>query len=162
MTFMLAYFRRPAAAALTIAAVLGTGACGDSDPAGPIQAHDEPAGLIAELEGAGVLVSVNAARQVTGGFTVAAGAETDHIHLHFINEVGDELEIGTGYWLKITATDASVVGIEQHEAGELGFHLVGLKPGSTTVVLDLMHGTYPNGHIDYRSPAIAVTVTAAQ
>ncbi len=161
MMSMIEYLRRPAAAALTLAVALAAAACGDDNPTGPGGDHDEPAGLVAELEGGSVLVSVNAARQVTGSFTVAAGEETDHVHVHFLDEHGDELEIGSGYWLKITPADASVVEFEQHQAGEFGFHVVGLKAGTTTAILDLMHGTYPNGHSDYKSPAITVTVTPA-
>lgn len=152
--------RRSTALALMLS-VTFSAACGDDSPTGPGHDHSEPAGMVAELDGATV-VSVNAARQVTGSFAVAAGEETGHIHVHLLDEDGDELEIGSGYWLRITSANPAVATIEQHEPGEFEFHLVGVGAGSTTLVFDLMHGTYPNGHTDYKSPNIPVHVAAPQ
>jgi hypothetical protein len=99
------------------------------------------------------LVSVNAARQVTGSLTVAAGAGR-HIEIHFLDEDGDrfQLEEGGEHTLDWTVANEGVAVIDSHE----GHHdLDGVAAGSTTVVFSILHGN----HSDYDSPAIPITVT---
>lgn len=152
--------RRPWLTPAICALALAAGACSDST--GPDDdGHTEPAGLAAELGGETV-ASVNTAREVTGGFTIAAGDETDHIHVHFIDEDGEEIDIDESeYYLAIEVDDEDVVEVEQHVPGEFELHLIGVAAGTTNVRFKLMHGQYPDGHSDYTSPNIPVTVTGA-
>jgi len=140
-----------------LALALSLGACSDST--GPDHDHEEPAGLRAILNGATV-VSINAARQVTGSFTVPAGQETDHIEIEFLAEDGDVIAIDeTEYYLAFEIDNPTLVDLEQHEPGEFEVHVVGLAAGTTNIRFKLMHGTFPGGHSDYTSPNIPVTVT---
>jgi hypothetical protein len=99
------------------------------------------------------LASVNAARQVTGSLTVAAG-QAQHLDVYFVDEDGDRfsLDDDDGHSLDWTVANESVAVIDAHE-GHLD--LDGVSAGSTTVVFRIMHGN----HSDYDSPAIPITVT---
>jgi hypothetical protein len=144
----------PAALALALVA----GGCSDStDP--DDGDHAEPAGLVAEIGGVEV-VTVNADRVVTGSFTVAAGEETDHVEVRFLDEDGEVIEIDEAeFYLAVEVDDDGIAGIEQHAPGEFEVHVVGVATGTTHLRFMLMHGQHPDGHADYTSPDIPVTVT---
>ncbi len=144
----------PAALALAVLAA------GCSDSTDPHDDHADAAGLIAQINSVAV-VSVNANRVVTGGFTVAAGEETDHVEIRFLDADGDVIEIDESeHYLAAEVDDGGIAEIEQHSPGEFEVHVVGVAEGITNIRFKLMHGQHPNGHSDYTSPNIPVTVTA--
>lgn len=147
--------RLPVLTALTALAVLS--ACGDST--GPDDDdHHEPAGLRASISGA-VAVSVNAARQVTGTFTVGAAQSTQPISVVFLDEEGDPLTPDDDEYLRIEIDGTATASATQNPGGAFTFTLNGLVAGTTTMRLSLMHGTFPGGHADYVSPNLTVVVT---
>lgn len=139
-------------AALVLAATLALGAC-DDDSTGPDDHdHDEAAGLVVLGANDAVVVSVNAARQVTGSLTVAAGADQE-LEVWFVAEDGDRFQPdGDEHTLDITVANEAVADLHAH--GD-HLHLEGLAAGNTTVVFSILHGN----HSDYDSPAIPITVT---
>lgn len=138
-------------AALVLAASAALGAC-DRTTTGPDD-HHEAAGMVILNEADQVLVTVDAARRVTGTLTVAAG-EARHLDVYFVEPGGDrfQLEPGDEHTLGWEVADESVAVIDSH-----GDHvdLDGVAAGSTTVVFSVLHGN----HSDYDSPAIPITVT---
>jgi hypothetical protein len=141
---------------LAAAAVLALGACSDST--GPDDDHREPAGLRASAGGA-LLVSVNAARQVTGSFTVAAGQSSGAIGVAFLDDDGDPITPDSDEYLRVEVAGSATASVTQNPGGSFTFTLNGLAAGTTTLTLSLMHGTFPSGHPDYVSPTITVVVT---
>ena len=140
-------------AALVLAATATLAACGDDSTGPDDHDHHEAVGLVILGEGPAPLVTVNAARQVTGGLTVGAGAGT-HFEVFFVDEDGDrfQLEDDDEHSLGWVVANESVAEIHAH-----GDHLdlEGVAAGGTTVVFSIMHGS----HSDYDSPAIPITVT---
>lgn len=137
-------------AALVLAATATLAACdGTTDP----DDHHDAVGVVITDQNNTTLVSVNAARQVTGSLTVAAGAAR-HLEVYFLDEDGDrfQLEDGDEHTLGWTVANENVAVIDSHD-GHLD--LDGVAAGSTTVVFSVMHGN----HSDYDSPAIPIVVT---
>ena len=146
----------PAAIALAVAA----SGCSDSTDPGDGD-HNDPEGLLAQIAGVTV-ASVDADREVTGGFTVAAGAETNHIDVVFVDGDGEPIEIDESeFYLAAEVLDEAVAEVSQDTPGEFGIHVVGVAAGTTSLRLMLMHGQHPDGHADYTSPAIPVEVIAS-
>ena len=139
-------------AALVLAATVALGACDDNSTGPDDHDHDQAAGLVVLGENDAVLVSVNAARQVTGSLTVPAG-EGRHLEVWFVAEDGDRFQPdGDEHTLDWTVANEAVAVIDSH-----GDHmdLDGVAAGNTTVVFSILHGN----HSDYDSPAIPITVT---
>lgn len=137
-------------AALVLAATAALGACdGTTEP----DDHHEAAGVVITDQNNTVLVTVNAARQVSGSLTVAAGA-AQHLDVFFVDADGErfQLEAGDEHTLDWTVANENVAVIDSHD-GHLD--LDGVSAGSTTVVFSVMHGN----HSDYDSPAIPIVVT---
>lgn len=148
--FTMTNARRTSRALLALTLALGAAACdnGSTEP----DDHDEAAGLVVLDENDAVLVSVNAARQVTGSLTVQAG-EAEHVEVWFVAEDGDRFQPDGGeHTLGWEVANEAVAVIDSH-----GDHmdLDGVSAGTTSVVFSIMHGN----HSDYDSPAIPVTVT---
>lgn len=138
-------------AALVLAATFALGACEDSTGSDDDE-HEEAAGLVILDQNDATLVSVNAARQVTGSLTVPAG-QARHLEVWFVAEDGDRFQPdGDEHTLDWTVANESIAVIDAH-----GDHmdLDGVAAGSTTVVFSILHGN----HSDYDSPAIPITVT---
>ncbi|HEX6038465.1 hypothetical protein [Longimicrobium sp.] len=141
-------------AALVLFATAALAAC-DGDGTGPDDHdHEEAVGMVITDQNDATLVSVNAARQVTGSLTVAAGAAR-HLSVWFVAEDGDRFQIeptDDEHSLDWTVANEAVAVIDSH-----GDHmdLDGVAAGSTTVVFHILHGN----HSDYDSPAIPITVT---
>jgi hypothetical protein len=139
--------------ALLLAATATLAGC-DGDGTGPDDHHEEAVGMVITDQNNTTLVSVNAARQVTGSLSVAAGAGR-HLSVYFLAEDGDRFQIEEGddeHSLDWTVANESIAAIDAHE-GHLD--LDGVAAGSTTVVFSIMHGN----HSDYDSPAIPIVVT---
>ncbi|MFN2315471.1 MAG: hypothetical protein ABR602_02230, partial [Gemmatimonadales bacterium] len=131
-------------------------ACGDST--GPDDDHREPAGLRASA-GSTLLVSVNAAREVTGSFTLTAGQSSGAVTLSFLSDNGTPITPDADEYLRIEIDGTATASATQNPGGAFTFTLNGLVAGTTTMRLSLMHGTFPGGHADYVSPNISVVVT---
>ncbi|MFN2326984.1 MAG: hypothetical protein ABR551_14050 [Gemmatimonadales bacterium] len=141
---------------LAAAAVVVLAACGDST--GPDDDHREPAGLRASA-GSTLLVSVNAAREVTGSFTLTAGQSSGAVTLSFLSDNGTPITPDADEYLRIEIDGTATASATQNPGGAFTFTLNGLVAGTTTMRLSLMHGTFPGGHADYVSPNISVVVT---
>lgn len=139
-----------ARAALVLAATAALSAC-DGDGTGPGD-HQEAVGMVITDQNNTTLASVNAARQVTGSLTVAAGAAR-HLEVYFVDEDGERFQLDDDdHTLAWTVANQNVAVIDSHD-GHLD--LDGVAAGNTTVVFSIMHGN----HSDYDSPAIPVAVT---
>jgi hypothetical protein len=138
-------------AALVLAATVALGAC---DSTTEPDDHQEAAGVVITDESNNTLVSINAARQVTGTLTVQAG-QARHLDFYFVDEDGDRFQLEAGddeHSLEWTVANEAVAVIDSH-----GDHmdLDGISAGSTTVEFRLMHGN----HSDYTAPLIPIVVT---
>jgi hypothetical protein len=136
-------------AALVLAATFALGACdGTTQP----DDHDEAAGLVILDQNDATVVSVNAARQVTGSLTVQAG-QARHLEVWFVAQDGDHFQPdGDEHTLGWTVANEAVAVIDSHDDH---LDLDGIAAGNTTVVFSIMHGN----HSDYDSPAIPILVT---
>lgn len=148
--FALKTARRTSRAVLALSLALGVAAC---DSTTEPDEHHEAAGLVIADQNNTTLVTVNAARQVTGSLTVAAGA-AQHLEVFFVDVDGDRFQLDEGdeHTLAWTVANEAVAVIDSH-----GDHmdLDGVSAGNTTVVFSVLHGN----HSDYDSPAIPITVT---
>jgi hypothetical protein len=106
-------------------------------------------------------VSVNAAREVTGSFTVATGQTTPRITVQFVDADGNAVSPGSNFYLGYQVDSPATVTVLQDTPGEFAFRLRGGAAGTTTIRLQLMHGRHPGGHPDYVSPNLPVVVGAA-
>ncbi|MDZ7756431.1 hypothetical protein [Rhodohalobacter sp.] len=84
--------------------------------------------------------------------------ETALIEIFFIDDDGnefvpDEPEV----YLDFEISDSNIIEIEQHDGELWEFHVLGLQEGTANLTLLLMH----DGHPDFESPAIEVTVVPA-
>lgn len=139
-----------ARAALVLAATAALSAC-DGDGTGPDD-HQEAVGMVITDQNNTTLASVNAARQVTGSLTVAAGAGR-HITVWFLDEDGDRFQLDDDeHTLAWTVANENVAEIHSHDGH---YDLEGVAAGNTTVVFSIMHGN----HSDYDSPVIPIVVT---
>ncbi len=154
MTRTLTAFRNGAFALLAAVAVA---AC-DDDPTGPADDHHEPAGVRVTMGGV-TLVTVQG-QDVTGSLTVAAGEETAHMSVVFLDDEGDPITTDDEEFLEVEITDETVAEFEQDTPGEFGGHLHGVVAGATTIRFKLMHGQVgsPSAHSDYNSPLLPVVV----
>ena len=148
---------RLGATALALLAALAVSAC-DDDPTSPGEDHHEPAGVRITMGGV-TLVTVQGTN-VTGTLTVAAGQETAHMGVVFLDEDGDPITPDDDEFLEVEIADETVAEFEQDPPGEFGGHLHGVTAGTTTATFRLMHGTVGgSAHADYVSPAITVVIT---
>ncbi|WP_420127244.1 hypothetical protein [Longimicrobium sp.] len=137
-------------AALVLAATAMLGAC-ESDGTGPDD-HHEPAGMVIVGANNATLVTINAARQVTGSLTVRAG-QGAHVEVFFVDEDGDRFQPdGDEHTLEWTVANEAIAEIHSHDDH---MDLEGVAVGATTVEFRLMHGNHP----DYTAPGIPITVT---
>lgn len=148
---------RFSAAALALLTAVAVGAC-DDDPTSPGEEHQEPAGVRITLSGV-TLVTVQG-NTVTGTLTVAAGQETAHMSVVFLDDDGDPITTDDEEFLEVEIADETVAEFEQDTPGEFGGHLHGVTAGTTTAKFRLMHGTVGgSAHADYVSPDVTVVIT---
>jgi hypothetical protein len=133
--------------------------CADN-PVTPAEEHFEARGVALRINGVDTVV-VDSNRLKQGRIVVKEGTETEHIALQFIEESdgtrglppSDEEDFKLGW----TIADTTIASLEQdsdHD-GKWSFHIKGLKAGSTTIVIKLLHGDHP----DFQSVPIPVEVT---
>ncbi|GAB5519800.1 MAG: hypothetical protein RhofKO_20510 [Rhodothermales bacterium] len=129
-------------------------ACDSNDLDDDHDDHAEVEGLMLRANGQ-TLVTIDEG-EVSGSITVPAGDETALIIVEFMDHDGEEVhvdedpELSLGY----SIADPDMVEWEQHDGEDYEFHLKGLSTGTTTLVLELLHGD----HADFRTPAITVVV----
>lgn len=156
MKFRLNHF---GTAALAFSTLFAVSAC-DDDPVGTDDDdHADPVGMVISMGGAD-LVTVNGTT-VTGTLTVAAGQETPHIDVEFLDEDGDRFTPeDADEWMAVVIADEAVATWEQDEVGEFGGHLHGEAAGTTTALFEIRHGAVgsASAHADYRSPTIPVVI----
>lgn len=155
---MFARVHRLPVIALIASSAFALGACGD-DPVGAEEEHSDPVGLVITLGGVD-LVTVNGST-VTGTLSVAAGQETAHLDLEFLDDNGDRFTPeDADEWLRVTIADPATATWDQDEPGEFGGHLQGQSAGATVVKFDIMHGALNSAtaHADYTSPDIPVVI----
>tara|TARA_Y100001970_G_scaffold144444_1_gene177392 strand:- start:6825 stop:7373 length:549 start_codon:yes stop_codon:yes gene_type:complete len=105
--------------------------------------------------------------------TMAVGAMIE-VSVHLLDHDGNEIEHDDeeeeeAEGLTFDVVDTSIISVEaeeheedgddghDHEGHELGFELTGLAEGTTTFTFSVMH----DGHADYTSLPISVTITPA-
>ena len=92
---------------------------------------------------------------------VAAGADTGHIDVHFVDHDGHALEFGEDYYLEVESGDTGIATVSQDETGAFEIHVQGVAQGETGLEFRLMHGTMGSGHADFTTdPPLPVRVTA--
>jgi len=139
-----------------ILVILLFGACSEDDPVTPQEEHFEAIGVVLTTSG---IQMVSILRGETSDTLYAVVDEiSDHLEVKFYNEdeqVVDAPDDGekTLSW-EIADTDIVEVHQDDGHDGEFEFHLKGLKPGTTTIELFIMHA----GHADFRSGKIPVVV----
>jgi hypothetical protein len=139
-----------------LTALTALAAC--TDATGPGDDHADPAGLRI-VAGGTTIVSVNAARQVTGSITATLGGQTDLMQVEFLDDAGAVTTPNPeAFYLRVQLGNTTLASVQQNPAGAFSFRLQGLAAGTTTVQLSLMHGRHPGGHADYTSPNITLVV----
>ena len=123
--------------------------------------HAEPVGVVFVLNGTDVVTQQpnpnnTSEAEVTGRFSVDAGAETALITAYFIADDGDRFQPDEPeYSLSWEVADGTIAEVEQHaEDGKWSFHLHGATAGNTTVTFSLMH----DGHSDFDTQALPIVV----
>ena len=150
--------------------------CDEASSALAPDEHTDADGLILELNGQEVYREFEGAI-VTNTLSITVG-DTLELSVHFLDHDGNEIEHSddddhddhddhdhdddhdSDDGLLVTENDTSVVVIEVEEHEEdhgPGIHMIGVAAGSTTFKIQLMH----EGHSDYTSMSIAVTVGAS-
>jgi hypothetical protein len=124
-------------------------ACSDDDEE-MMEEHAEADGLILRLGGSSIAMVDGAA--VTGGIAVPTGGATQAIDIAFLDEDGDEFTPDEEMTLDVTVADTG--GATDTQVDLWSFRLNGVSAGSTTLTVTIIH----EGHSDYTSPAIPVTV----
>lgn len=119
--------------------------------------HIRPEGLVLEMNDEEIVTYENGV--VTGQITVAVGAETDHIHVHFLDADGEEIEhdhAEDDHDIVFEVGDETIAEVEQHEEdGHDEFHVLGKQVGTTTLRVHIGHGD----HFDFSSKNIPIEVT---
>lgn len=93
---------------------------------------------------------------VTGSLTVQVGQTGAQLKAVYMDANGNDVAATTfeaGTTTGTTWGDATIAETVVHDAWS--FHVKGKKVGATTLKLDLLH----NGHSDFTTPLIPVTVT---
>ncbi|MDX1493425.1 MAG: hypothetical protein R3253_05160 [Longimicrobiales bacterium] len=146
---------RGAAAALSLIVALGVAACGD-DIAGLDEDHPEAASVQLVMNAQVIATFDFATNSWTGEMEVAAGAETPHIAVNFLDEGGAviDFESDPDTYLAVEVEDESIAEFEQDTPGEFGGHLHGVAAGETDVTFMLMHGAVGSGHADLVTAAV--------
>lgn len=130
------------------------GGCKDN-PVEPEEGHAEAEGLVLRMNGVDIVTVREGV--VTGQVTVVNGTETDHIDVYFLDHNGTRFRPeGDDHDLGWAIADTSVAGIERDPGEKWGIHVIGKSVQSTTVELRILH----HDHIDFRTPAITIQVTA--
>lgn len=131
--------------------------CSESDPSEPHHEHLEASGLVLIKSGQrffkifrGEIVSD------TKKLEVPLGELTDHYSIKFLDEDGEEFDPPTDPDKSLSwgIEDESIVEVYQEKQGDWEFHLKGLKVGTTTIELRVLH----LDHIEFRTPKIQVEV----
>lgn len=141
-------------AAITLVAAAG---CND-DATGPDDDHAEPVAVQIRL--GGQVVASATPTSSTGTLTIAAGEESAHYSVVFVDEDGDALSPDDEEFLEVVIANSSLAEWEQDTPGEFGGHLHGEAAGTTTAVFRLMHGAVgsSSAHADFISTGIQVVV----
>jgi hypothetical protein len=151
-------FSKRALLALPLLGALALGAC-DDDPVAVEDEHHEPEGLVITMSGQQV-ATYDPASGWTGELDVAAGEETPHLDVTFVDEDGVPLDLEDDVYLEVDITDEAVAEFEQDTPGEFGGHLHGVAVGETDAVFKLMHGAVGQGHADFVTTEVHVHVRA--
>lgn len=147
----------------TLAILLCVGACDNpvSHNHDGETEHSQVEGLVLETNGA-ELVRVEDA-VVEGAVSLSSGTTTPTITITFLNEHGERLSSDdlpdAEYGVDVRVEDPSVASVERE--GRFAFQLHGESPGTTQLVIELLHGAEGNRHADFTTPAIGVEVSDA-
>ncbi len=127
------------------------------NPAAAEEEHEHlPVGAVLFLNGQEIARYENS--NVTGQITIQEDEETALITIRFIAEDGDLFQPHEPeYSLRFEVANTAIAEAEQDPAdGKWQFRVVGKSSGSTSVTLQLFHGT----HSDLVIPAIPIIVNA--
>lgn len=150
---------RNSLAALAVAGMMGLGACSD-DPVGLDDHEEDVEGVQLILNGAVIAEFDGDLRAWTGELDVAAGVETAHITVRFVDHDGMAITLDADMYLEVDVVDETVAEFEQDTPGEFGGHLHGVAVGDTEAVFKLMHGAVGSGHADFETTPVHIHVQA--
>ncbi|MBK8946193.1 MAG: hypothetical protein IPM32_13130 [Ignavibacteriae bacterium] len=131
--------------------------CKDDDPITPAEDHFEAIGTIIYDATGAVVVSILRGR-TDDTLQINNGELSDHFEVKFYDENENIINPPNNENIKLSYEigENTIASWWQHEGEEGGFefHLNGLKPGTTTLELFIVH----EGHNDYRSGLIPLIV----
>jgi hypothetical protein len=136
---------------LLLALLTLTTAC---DRIGGEEEHTEVEGLRL-MNGTATVVTIREG-VVTGSISVAAGTTGPQLKAVYLDANGNAIDVADieeGSTTGTTWGNAAIAETVPHDAWS--FHVKGKTVGSTTLKIDLLH----NGHSDFTTPLIPVTVT---
>lgn len=147
-------------AVFSLLALLVAG-CGKDDPTSPHEDHFEPEGLVIIDSGVRFFKyfqgRIDAADGRKDKLEVSVGLGP-HWQIRFLDDHGDEIDPPSDPDDKFgwRIADPTVVEVFQdpEDVGKFAFHLRGLKAGSTTLELQVLHVD----HVDFRTIPIPVQV----
>lgn len=151
--------RGVAAFAFVFALAAGLVACDNPAEDDHADEHADAEGLVLLLGGDEV-VRVEEA-EVDGSLTVEAGKTTSDITVEFLDHDGDEVhaeDLDEEFSLGVEVQGDDIVTVATATAGTWTFTLKGDEAGDTAIRVQLLH----EGHADFTTPDISVTVTAAE
>ena len=153
-------FRPVSPVLFLLLATIFAGACSDNPVPVTNDDHFEAKGLVLVRQGIDSIFVENA--QVRGALQVRKNDSTGYFDVFFLREDTGARDLPTSdeYSLGWTIGDSTVVAVEAppsdgHGHAHYEFRLRGLKADTTSISIRLLH----NGHPDFASPPIPVTVT---
>ena len=131
-------------------------ACSEDDPVAPKEEHFEAIGVV--LSTSGIEVASILRGETDDTLHAQVGQISDHLEVRFYNEDEQIVEAPEDdeQTLAWEIGDPDILEVHQDDGhdGEFEFHLKGLKSGTTTLELFIMHA----GHADFRSGKFTVVV----
>ncbi|MBD3287662.1 hypothetical protein GF337_02560 [candidate division KSB1 bacterium] len=138
--------------ALVIALMTG---CSEDNPVEADHEHNEAEGVLLKIDDT-IIVRVEEGEVKEGKITVKVNEETSSIFASFLDHDGEEfIPDEEGSYLLPEIADESIATAEVVTGQEWHFTVSGVKAGTTTLIVKLMHGD----HHDFLTPAIQVEVT---
>lgn len=132
--------------------------CTEKEPTSPDKEHFKAYGFILETSGVTYMKVFRGQidPQYNQFIEVAAGTMTDHLEIIFLDEDGKKLSPpkDKDHSFGWNIADTNIAKVHRH-GEEWEFHIVGVKPGETTIEFLVLH----NDHPDFRSPKITIKVT---
>ncbi len=116
----------------------------------------EAVGLVLLDEDSGAEVLRVAEGKVTGSIVVAAGTSSDHMTVRFLSEDGSQFTPSADeHSLELPVANGSIAEAGVIDGEPFTLSISGKSAGETSLQINLLH----EGHTDFESPAIPISVT---